>query len=189
MRTCDCTQPVETKTPTSGFLSEIRGREAAMKPLPSAQAALFEPPAYPGRLTTTKTTESGEERPPLNEGRCDMPLVDLPLLDHTPPSGRHPLSQEFHNVLLELGNMHDLKQKDYGRPDDPFANVRGSEDFGIEPWVGAVLRGNDKMRRLQIAAKGGSLSNEGIEDSLLDLAVYSTIGLVLYREMVRGMAS
>ncbi len=85
--------------------------------------------------------------------------------------------------------MHDLKQKDYGRPDDPFANVRGSEDFGIEPWVGAVLRGNDKMRRLQIAAKGGSLSNEGIEDSLLDLAVYSTIGLVLYREMVRGMAS
>ena len=78
--------------------------------------------------------------------------------------------------------MHDKKQKDYGTPSDPFANVRASADFGIEPWVGAMVRANDKMRRLQSAAQGSTLVNEGIEDSLLDLAVYSIIALVLYRE-------
>lgn len=88
----------------------------------------------------------------------------------------------FQDVLKEIQDMHDKKQKDYGTPSDPFANVRASEDFGIEPWVGAMVRANDKMRRLQSAAQGSTLVNEGIEDSLLDLAVYSIIALVLYRE-------
>jgi hypothetical protein len=78
--------------------------------------------------------------------------------------------------------MHDRKNADYGRPTDPFANVRAGEDFGIEPWVSAMVRGNDKMRRLQKAAKGGTLTNEGIEDSLIDLAVYTIIALILFRE-------
>lgn len=88
----------------------------------------------------------------------------------------------FHAVLADLGRLHDKKQSDYGRTDDPFANVRASEDFGIAGWVGAMVRANDKMRRLQKAAAGGTLSNEGVEDSLMDLAVYSVIALVLYRE-------
>ena len=95
---------------------------------------------------------------------------------------RHPKSQEFHNILKEMGALHDQKQRDYGRPDDPFANVRASADFGIPAWIGAVVRANDKMRRLQTAAQGSQLSNEGVEDSLLDLAVYAIIGLILYRE-------
>lgn len=88
----------------------------------------------------------------------------------------------FWQVLAEIAAMHDKKQADYGRTDDPFANVRASEDFGIPGWVGCMTRANDKMRRLQKAARGGTLANESVEDSLLDLAVYSVIGLVLYRE-------
>jgi hypothetical protein len=38
------------------------------------------------------------------------------------------------------------------------------------------------MRRLQLAASGSTLTNEGIEDSLIDLAVYAIIALILYRE-------
>lgn len=97
-------------------------------------------------------------------------------------AGRHPKSQEFHELLKSMGEMHDRKQADYGRDDDPFANVRASEDFGIEPWIGCMMRANDKMRRLQTAAQGSTLKNEGVEDSLLDLAVYAVIALVLYRE-------
>ena len=78
--------------------------------------------------------------------------------------------------------MHNKKQLDYGRTGDPFANVRASADFGIPGWVGCMVRANDKMRRIQKAASGGELANESVEDSLLDLAVYSIIGLVLYRE-------
>ena len=91
---------------------------------------------------------------------------------------------EFDKVIKEIVAMHNKKQADYGRPEegDPFANVRASEDFGIPGWVGAVIRANDKVRRLQKAAKGGKLANESIEDSLLDAAVYFMIALCLFRE-------
>jgi hypothetical protein len=89
---------------------------------------------------------------------------------------------EFSQILKEMQAMHDKKQADYGKTGDPFANVRASEDFGIEGWVGCMTRANDKMRRLQAAARGQNLKNESIEDSLLDLATYTVIALVLYRE-------
>lgn len=98
------------------------------------------------------------------------------------PVTRHRLSQAFHDTLKAIGLLHDKKQADYGRTDDPFANVRASEDFGIDGWVGALIRMNDKMRRLQKAAQGGEMLNESVEDSFMDLACYAIIGLVLYQE-------
>lgn len=92
------------------------------------------------------------------------------------------IADEFDKVLAELRAMHDTKNADYGRDEDPYANVRASEDFGIPGWVGALCRGNDKMRRLQQAASKGTLRNESVEDSLIDLAVYLIIALILFRE-------
>lgn len=89
---------------------------------------------------------------------------------------------DFDQVLEELRAMHDKKQTDYGRTGDPFSNVRASEAFGIPGWIGALTRANDKMRRLQKFAAEGNLANESVEDSLIDLAVYAIIGLILYRE-------
>lgn len=94
----------------------------------------------------------------------------------------HSGSQRFHALLRELGELHDRKQADYGRPGDPFANVRASEEWGIRPWVGAMIRANDKVRRLQSYARRGTLLNEGVVDSLKDLAVYTLIALVLFEE-------
>ena len=91
-------------------------------------------------------------------------------------------SQRFHDILQELGELHDKKQQDYGTDADPFANVRGSLDWGITPWIGALLRATDKMRRLQKFAQVGELANEAVEDSFRDLAVYAVIGLVLFEE-------
>lgn len=88
----------------------------------------------------------------------------------------------FHELLRTIGDLHDQKQLDYGRENDPFSNVRASEDFGIPGWVGCMVRANDKMRRIQQFAKSSTLVNESVEDSLLDLAVYSLIALVLFRE-------
>ncbi len=78
--------------------------------------------------------------------------------------------------------LHDKKQKDYGRPDDPFANIRGSTDWGVRPWVGAMIRCNDKLKRLQKFASDGELANESVEDSFMDLAVYALIARVLSEE-------
>ena len=93
-------------------------------------------------------------------------------------------------IIDEIVALHEMKQNDYGRVEqgDPFANVRASEDFGIDGWVGSVIRANDKMRRLQKAARQGpeSLKNESVEDSLMDMAVYSIIALCLFREKNGG---
>lgn len=103
-------------------------------------------------------------------------------------SDRHPKSEEFHDLLRQMGELHDRKQKDYGRADDPFRNVRNSEEFGVPAWVGCMMRANDKMARIQGAAQqlasSGEvvMANESLEDSLLDMAVYSLIGLILFRE-------
>lgn len=97
-------------------------------------------------------------------------------------AARHPNSARFHEFLKEAGDLHDLKQTDYGRGDDPFANVRASEEWNIEGWKGAMIRLNDKVRRLQNLCKNGSLNNEAAEDSFMDIAVYALIARVLYEQ-------
>lgn len=93
-----------------------------------------------------------------------------------------PGDPRFHALLREIGELHDKKQKDYGTEVDPFANVRGSSDWGVKPWVGAMIRANDKVKRLQKYARDGKLENETARDSMMDLAVYSLIGLILHDE-------
>lgn len=95
---------------------------------------------------------------------------------------RHPNSARFHDLLREAGELHDLKQGDYGRGEDPFANVRASEEWGIPGWQGAMIRLNDKVRRLQSLATKGSLNNEAAVDSFMDIAVYALIARVLFEE-------
>mgnify|MGYP001617291198 CR=1 FL=1 len=91
-------------------------------------------------------------------------------------------SKRFHQILAELGALHDKKQEDYGATGDPFQNVRASEAFGVSGWKGCMMRANDKMVRIQKAARAGSLSNESLEESLRDLAVYTIIGICLWEE-------
>ncbi len=93
-------------------------------------------------------------------------------------------SARFHEILKELGELHDKKQQDYGRENDPFANVRASEAFGVPSWIGCMARANDKMIRIQKAARGKEeLVFESVEDSLRDLAVYTVIALCLLEEL------
>ena len=96
---------------------------------------------------------------------------------------RHPLSQAFVDHFLGLIGLHDRKQADYGREEDPFYNIRQSANWGVEPWVGALIRLDDKVGRLRnLIRNGGELQNESIEDSLDDIAVYAGIARVLLSE-------
>lgn len=94
----------------------------------------------------------------------------------------HPGSKSFYNELINCGLLHSQKQRDYGKPEDPFANVRSTEEWGIAGWVGAMVRLNDKVKRLQTLARTGGLANESAIDSFRDIAVYSLIALVLYQQ-------
>lgn len=105
---------------------------------------------------------------------------------------RHPSSERFHDILKEWGLLHDTKQTDYGLKSDPFSNVRASEDFGIPGWIGAVVRANDKVKRIQKAARQYletgeiTMANESLVDAFDDLGVYSGIARVLYEEEQNG---
>ena len=88
----------------------------------------------------------------------------------------------FLKLSKEELELHANKQEDYGAEGDPFANVRSAMEFGVPAWVGALIRMNDKMTRLKKAAKGGTLTNEGVIDSLMDISVYAKIAVILYRE-------
>lgn len=83
---------------------------------------------------------------------------------------------------MEALETHNKKSRDYGDGDDPYRNVRASEEFGIPAWCGGLLRANDKMTRLKKFARTGSLANESAEDSLLDNVVYFAICTMLYRQ-------
>lgn len=95
---------------------------------------------------------------------------------------RHPNSARFHELLKEAGVLHDRKQSDYGSGTDPFSNVRASIDWGVPSWVGAMIRLNDKVARLQTFATKGTLANEGAKDSFMDIAVYALIAHVLFEQ-------
>lgn len=102
---------------------------------------------------------------------------------------RHPSSLRFVRRVEGWIALHDKKQQDYGSDADPFANVRGgAKKMGLPGWVGAVIRMNDKMERLNKAAKqyietgSVSLANEGVIDSFDDMGVYSGIGATLFEE-------
>ena len=78
--------------------------------------------------------------------------------------------------------MHLAKSADYGTTEDIFSNFRGSASLNVAPWVGAMIRAKDKVRRIESFIKNGNLKNEPLKDSFLDLASYALIAAVLFEE-------
>jgi hypothetical protein len=71
------------------------------------------------------------------------------------------------------------KNSDYATSDDPFANFKLFEN---EALLGIVIRLGDKLRRLYKAASGGSMENETIEDTVLDIINYAIIFKAMLEE-------
>lgn len=97
----------------------------------------------------------------------------------------HPTSQAFFDLCDALKEMHRRKSRDYGCPsgEDPLANIRNGAKFvGIAAWRGAMVRLSDKVTRLATFNATGTLSNESLEDNLIDLASYALLALLLHRE-------
>lgn len=100
----------------------------------------------------------------------------------------HPHSQKFMDILDGIKELHISKSKDYGSEDDPFANVRMTESFGLPAWIGVAIRMQDKMVRLQNAVqqfmKTGevNMAHDSLLDDFRDLCNYGGIGAVFVEE-------
>jgi hypothetical protein len=96
---------------------------------------------------------------------------------------QRPGSLPFLELLEEVRQLHLSKSQDYGSESDPLANIRqGAEFVGIEPWRGCMVRVADKVQRLKTYCRTGRLVHEGVRDTLLDLAAYSLLAIVLFDE-------
>lgn len=93
----------------------------------------------------------------------------------------HPM---FYELLDRMREIHAAKNQDYGAG-DPLGNFKASADgLGISPFKGVLVRMSDKWSRIQSIVKRGThmVKDETIEDTLLDLAVYSILAIVIKRE-------
>lgn len=89
----------------------------------------------------------------------------------------------FINITTEMNALHVRKGKDYGSKEDPFANIRHTSDsMNLPHYQAAFAHIFNKTFRLRSFIHNGNLTNEGVEDTLLDLANYSVIALIMYRE-------
>lgn len=72
--------------------------------------------------------------------------------------------------------VHDAKNHDYARDDDPLSNFRFAATVAGVPMdtVFRVLLGV-KLARLDELLKGKTPKHESIDDSLLDLSVYAAL--------------
>ena len=93
-------------------------------------------------------------------------------------------SKRFYEIIDVIKNLHDQKRHDYGANEDIFANFRLSELSGIPAWQGSVIRMGDKYARISNVIKKGEFKfkGENIKDTLMDMAIYSLITMILYEE-------
>ena len=93
-------------------------------------------------------------------------------------------NKEFDDALDELKMLHDAKNHDYATAGNPYKNLEGVSRIGIEPWRGIVIRLMDKFERVEQYCTNGELAikSEGMEDTFKDIAVYSTLAMILFRK-------
>jgi hypothetical protein len=96
---------------------------------------------------------------------------------------------EFYELVWRMYEIHSIKNKGYGLNGNPLGNFMMSETFGVPAWKGCLVRMSDKWSRIcNLTSKMNdpgykdAVSMESIEDTLLDLANYSLLCLILLRE-------
>ena len=98
-------------------------------------------------------------------------------------------SKRFYEIIDVIKELHDKKQHDYGANEDIFANFRLSELAGTPAWQGSIIRMGDKYARICNFIKKGEFKfkEENIKDTLMDMAIYSLITMILYEEEIENL--
>ena len=93
-------------------------------------------------------------------------------------------SERFYELLEEMKRTHDAKRHDYASTEDVFANFRHCEIAGIPAWKGVCFRISDQFSSIMGFARKERLEvkDESIKDTLVDMANYALIALILYEE-------
>ncbi len=91
---------------------------------------------------------------------------------------------DFDSLLAEMATIHKAKNHDYSNPEDKdyYSNFRECEELGIEAWRGIIVRMSDKWKRIKrLSQRDAAVKDETIEDTLIDLANYSLLCILVRR--------
>lgn len=96
----------------------------------------------------------------------------------------------FYDLLEKMADLHARKNANYADPTDPLSNLRRCERLGISPFLGVLVRLQDKWARIENLVRGvPDQVGESLEDTLMDNAIYSLLAIILLREMEDGSLS
>ena len=92
--------------------------------------------------------------------------------------------QFVEDMFADMVTLIKAKNADYTVGGGPFSNFEDSTVFGVDPFVGLLLRFQDKWKRVQSYVKLGELKveNEGIEDAFKDIIGYACLALGMLKE-------
>lgn len=95
------------------------------------------------------------------------------------------VARKYKSLTAKMLAIYEAKDTDYSENDLPMGNFRESFNLGIPSWKGILLRIGDKKRRIGSFVKRAAylVNDEGVDDTLVDLANYSLLGLVLWDEV------
>ena len=88
----------------------------------------------------------------------------------------------FYQLLEEIADLHSRKNHDYAKTAEPLSNFNRAAALGVEPWRGVLVRMSDKWSRIEQLSSGKTAKNESLRDSLVDMAVYSLLCVLLYED-------
>lgn len=90
----------------------------------------------------------------------------------------------FEAALIPIVETNRRKRADYALDGDPFSNFDATAKFlGVPRWMSAHFNVVQKMARIQSLWANGRINdtrNEGVEDTILDAAVYGVIAWSIY---------
>ncbi len=95
-------------------------------------------------------------------------------------------AEKFEEVLKSMLELVKAKSQDYAGSQDALSNLKMCEKGGIPAWKGiAAVRMADKFSRILNFCKTEDckVKTESLEDTLIDMANYSIICMIAYREL------
>lgn len=109
-----------------------------------------------------------------NLGSTGLPSVSLPSVW---PAKTEEINPKFHAALNKIKEIHDKKSQDYAHDSNRYSNFEeAAETAGCSvDTVFAVLIGIKMARLRELLSTGKIPNNESIQDTRLDLAVYSVL--------------
>ena len=92
------------------------------------------------------------------------------------------VNTQFKKICDDMVKLHRTKSHDYADDSDPYLNFNTNSSIWGQPnWQEPLKRATEKMIRIaQLSKNNKTPKNEGIEDSIKDIAVLSIIAYDLY---------